>query len=57
MLMHKLREAVSFWLREAREAGVSTVPPMGDQREHQPPGLLAAAGFSTVSPVAWKPQN
>ena len=33
MLMHKLREAVSFWLREAREAGVSTVPPMGDQRE------------------------
>ena len=57
MMMPKLREAVSFWLSEAREAGDSTVPPMGDQREHQPPGLLAAAGFSTVSPVAWKPQN
>lgn len=57
MLMDKLREAVSFWLREAREVGVSTVPPMGDQREHQTPGLLAAAGFRTSSPVAWKPQN
>lgn len=44
MLMHKLREAVSFWLREAREAGVSTVPPMGDQREHQPLVCLQLLG-------------
>ena len=50
--MDKLREVVSFWLSEAGEAGACTVPPMGDQREHQCPGLLAAAGFSTESPVA-----
>ena len=52
--MDKLKEVVSFWLREAGEAGACTVPPMGDQREHQPPGLLAAAGFSTESPEAWE---
>ena len=52
--MDKLREVVSFLLREAGEAGACTVPPMGDQREHQPPGLLAAAGFSTESPEAWE---